>query len=58
VRFDKAYAQTYFNASVGSILPEAPPEGRKTTHSRRCRFRAREPAKTALKTHYLLPPLI
>jgi hypothetical protein len=33
-------------------------ECRVSTHSRRCRFRAREPAKTALKTHYLLPPLI
>jgi hypothetical protein len=26
VRFDKEYAQTYFNASVGSVLPKAPPE--------------------------------
>src|SRR5271156_3937917 len=33
-------------------------KGRLSTHSRRCRFRPREPAKTALKTHYLLPPLI
>jgi len=32
-RFDKEYAQTYFNASVGSVLPEAPPEGRKTIHT-------------------------
>src|SRR6516162_2279482 len=33
VRFDKKYAQTYFNASVGPVLPKAPPEGRKTTRS-------------------------
>ena len=31
VRFDKEYAQTYFSASVGSVLPEAPPEGRQST---------------------------
>jgi hypothetical protein len=26
VRFDKEYVQTYFNASVGSVLPEAHPK--------------------------------
>ena len=33
-------------------------EGPLSTHRRRCRFRAREPTKTAIKTHYRLPPLI
>jgi len=41
VRFDKEYAQTYFNASVGSVLPEAPPEGRKTTRLSRSRVSRR-----------------